>query len=211
MSYMDEEIQKEKKRMQKEQQELESKRQQEQELEESIFDGRVTLLGKQVDFVREEIPELGISVLIPDNFILLSPELKSFIYPMGNEPSHAYGGEGMPYQLSFSKTRHQVPDEGMVKFIPQARKILERMTPKTKVLSADVIKHMQGEECYHIGIMEVVSSAIDMVLYNVMFYFSVDNTLFMGNICFPKKYGARMVKVAKETIDSLIIEKKEES
>lgn len=203
--FMDEEILKEKRRIQKEQQKILEKEMEGEEKEESIFDGSVTIMQRQVSFERVEIPELKISVLMPVDFFALADELKQYIYPAGNRPSHIYGGENIFYQLSFSLTAHQVPDEGMVKFVPMAKKIMEVMGPKTKVINSNVIEHKAEDKKHHIGIVEFVSTAVDMSLYNVMFYVSIDNQLLMGNITFPHKYKKFYVKIAKETIDSLII------
>ncbi|MBD5465866.1 MAG: hypothetical protein HDR22_08630 [Lachnospiraceae bacterium] len=203
--FMDEEILKEKKRIQKEQQEILEKEIKGDKQEESIFDGSVTIMDRPVAYERVEIPELKISVLMPSDFFLVSDEVKQYIYPAGNRPSHVYGGENIFYQLSFSLTAHQVPDEGMVKFVPMAKKLMEAMGPKTKVMNSNVIEHMVEEKKYHIGIVEFISTAIDMSIYNVMFYVSIDNQLLMGNLTFPLKYKNSYVKIAKETIDSLMI------
>ncbi|MBQ2802099.1 MAG: hypothetical protein IJF03_12035 [Lachnospiraceae bacterium] len=205
--FVDEEILKEKRRIQQEQaQLLESERKEtESEKEESIFDGVITIEGQKVQFERVEIPELQISIMMPDFFFLLSEEVKQYIYPAGNRPSHVYGGENIYYQLSLSKTSHQVPDEGMVKFLPMAKKLMEVMGPKTKILAANVVKHPVEDTCYHVGIMEFISQAVDMSIYNVMFYISINNQLLMGNITFPYKKRNSYMKIAKETIDSIIV------
>lgn len=203
--FMDEEILKEKKRIQKEQQEILEKEMKGEEKEESIFDGSITIMERQVTYQRVQIPELKISVLMPSDFFALSDEVKQYIYPAGNRPTHVYGGENIFYQLSFSLTSHQIPDEGMVKFVPMTKKIMEVMGPKTKVMNSNVIEHMVEEKKYHIGIVEFISNAVDMSIYNVMFYVSIDNQLLMGNITFPHKYKKSYVKIAKETIDSLVI------
>ncbi len=205
--YLDEKILKEKRKIQQEQaQLLESEgKESASEKEESIFEGEITIEGQGVRFERVEIPELQISIMLPDTFFSLSEEVKQYIYPAGNRPSHVYGGENIYYQVSLSKTSHQVPDEGMVKFLPMAKKLMEVMGPKTKVLAADVVKHPVEDSCYHVGILEFISQAVDMSIYNVMFYISINQQLLMGNITFPYKKRNDYVKIAKETIDSIIV------
>lgn len=205
--FMDEEILKEKRRIQQEQTQLLEKEKKEEETkkEESIFEDEITIEGQKVQFQNVEIPELQISIRMPESFFLLSEEAKQYIYPAGNRPSHVYGGENIYYQLSLSKTSHQVPDEGMVKFLPMAKKLMEVMGPKTKILDANVIKHPVEDTDYHVGIMEFMSQAVDMSIYNVMFYISIDNQLLMGNIVFPYKKRKSYIKIAKETIDSIIV------
>lgn len=212
--YWDEKILMEKRRLQQEQEQRilqQEKGPTEETKEESIFDGKVTIGDKKIIFERVEISELKISILMPDIFFLLSEDIKKFIYPAGNAPSHVYGGEDITYQLSLSKTTHQVPDDGMVKFLPIAKKVMELMGPKTRILDANVVEHMVGEDCYHLGIMEFISEAVDMSIYNVMFYISIENQLVMGNITFPYKFRKTYMKIAKETIDSLIVLKGDEA
>lgn len=210
--FKDEEILKEKRRIQQEQAQLleSAGKETESEKEESIFEGEIFVEGKKVHFERVEIPELQVSIMMPDFFFLLSEDVKQYIYPAGNRPSHVYGGENIYYQLSLSKTSHEVPDEGMVKFLPMAKKLMEVMGPKTKILAADVVKHQVEDSCYHVGILEFISQAVDMSIYNVMFYISINNQLLMGNITFPYKKRNSYIKIAKETIDSIIILQKGE-
>ena len=205
--FKDEEILKEKRRLQLQQAELLEKetRELESEKEESIFDGEVTIEGQKVRFERVEIPELQISIMMPDIFFALSEEVTQYIYPAGNRPTHVYGGENIYYQLSLSKTSHQVPDEGMVKFLPMAKKLMEVMGPKTKILASNVVKHPVEDTFYHVGILGFISQAVDMSIYNAMFYISINNQLLMGNVTFPYKKRNGYIKIAKETIDSIIV------
>lgn len=210
--FMDEKILKEKRKIQQQQQQIieNQGKESESEKEESIFQGEITLEGQKVRYERVKLPELQISIMMPEIFFLLSEEVKQYIYPAGNRPSHVYGGENIYYQLSMSKTSHQVPDEGMVKFLPMAKKLMEVIGPKTKILAANVVKHPVNDTCYHIGIIEFISQAVDMSIYNVMFYISIDNQLFMGNITFPAKKRNTYIKIAKETIDSIVVLQKGE-
>lgn len=214
MSYIDEEIIKGRKELERQRQEALEKETEEAMQQESIQDEEITLFGQQIRYVRVDIPELQISVLMPEKFFQLSEEVKQFIYPAGNRPSHVYSGENIFYQLSFTKTVNQVPNEGIPKFLPMARKLMEKMGPKTKMINADTIKHSfvlgEEEKTYNIGIIEFLSAAVDMNIYNVMFFFSINNRLMIGNVVTPNKYRKRIAKIAKETIDSLIIYEGEE-
>ena len=62
-----------------------------------------------------------------------------------------------------------------------------------------------------IGIIEFISAAVDMNIYNVMFFFSIENQLMIGNIVTQNKYKNRIAQIAKETIDSLEIYEEEEN
>lgn len=217
MSYTDEEILKGKKAIQQQQKEAMEKVKEEAETEASasITDDEITLFGQSVHYERVSIPELKISLLMPESFFRLADDMVQIIYPAGNRPSHVYSGENIIYQVSFTKTVNQVPNDGIPKFLPMARKLMEKMGPKTRILNADTIAHsfMLGEEekTYNIGIIEFISAAVDMNIYNVMFFFSIENQLMIGNIVTQNKYKNRIAQIAKETIDSLEIYEEEEN
>lgn len=68
MKYMDEEILKVKRAIIEEEKRKESKKNQEKEAEESIYDDVIHIIGEEVHFERRIIPELKVSIYMPENF-----------------------------------------------------------------------------------------------------------------------------------------------
>lgn len=199
MSYNDEEILKAKKAIEEEKKRREAKENMEVEAEESIYDEMVHIIGKTVKFERRAIPELKVSIYMPETFFQFADDIKKLIYPGASAPSHVFGGEDINFQMSLSQTAHAVPDHGMKEFVKISAQLLEAIGPKVTIVE----KRVEEKEDYHIGVLDFVSKAVDMTVYNMQFYISVDGKLLMGNINFPSKFKKRMIPLAKEIITSL--------
>lgn len=205
MEHMDEEILKQKKLLRQQEEKRSSTENMEQEAEESIYDEVVHVIGKETHFERRQIPELGISIFMPETFFMLTDDIRSIIYPAGNAPSHVFAGEDIPFQLAVSMTEHIVPEERMKDFMKQTAWVLEAVGPKVKITETSV----EEKEHFRIGIMEFASRAADMAVYNIQFCVSRENGLLMGTVNFPGKYKKRMVPLAKQMIQSLELTKEE--
>lgn len=68
MGYRDEEILKAKKELREKEKKKTSQEIMEKEAEESIYDEVTHIIGKEVIFRRRSIPELGISIYMPETF-----------------------------------------------------------------------------------------------------------------------------------------------
>lgn len=205
MGYQDEEILKAKKALEEEKKRVQSKENMEKEKEESIYDEVVHIIGKEVKFERRVIPELKVSIYMPESFFQFAEEIKKLIYPGANPPSHVFGGEDLNFQMSLSQTEHAVPDTGMKEFVKISAQLLEAIGPKVTIVE----KRVEEKEDMHIGVLDFVSKAVDMPVYNMQFYISVDGKLLMGNVNFPSKYKKRLIPLAKEIITSLEMIKEE--
>lgn len=203
MSYQDEEIILKRKTMQNEKKKELQDEKIEQEKQESIFNGKIHLFGKEVVFERRTVAEYGLSVLLPKEFEELDEETKEVLYPYGNAPKYAFASGDLPFQVTLNLTENLVPDEGMPKFMAMAQKVMERIGPQARILSNVVVK----KEERHMGLMEIATNAVDMPVFNTQFYLSLgENKLFIGAVTCPAKHHNRMVPLIKEMIDSVVIE-----
>lgn len=205
MEHMDEEILKQKKLLGQQEQKITAAENLEKEAEESIYNDVVHIIGKETHFERRDIPELGISICMPESFFMLTDDIKHIIYPAGNTPSHVFAGEDINFQLAVSMTEHLIPKERLKEFLKKAVQILEAVGPKVRITETSV----EEKENFHIGIMEFVSRAADMMVYNVQFCVSTKQGLLMGTVNFPSKYKTRMIPLAKQMIQSLEITEEE--
>lgn len=210
MEYKDEEILKAKKAIAEEEMRRESRKNLEKEAEESIYDEVVHIVGEEVHFARRVIPELKISIYMPECFFRFSDDVAKMLYPMGNTPSHIFGGEGINFQMLLSQTTHQVPDSGMKDFVDMAAKLIDVMGPKVKIVEKRV-EEKENEEGkkFNIGVLSFVSRAIDTTAYNVQYYISIKGKILMGSITFPSKYKKRLIPLANEVISSIELLKEE--
>lgn len=212
MAYQDETILKAKKANAEEEKRRESRKNLEQEAEESIYDEVVHIVGEEVHFERRIIPELKISILMPECFFRFADDVAKILYPMGNTPSHIFGGQNINFQMLLNQTTHQVQDAEMKSFVEMAAKLIDIMGPKVTIVEKRVEERKkENEEIYHIGMLSFVSRAIDTTTYNLQYYISIQGKILMGSVTFPSKYKKRMIPLAKEVISSIeLLEEREE-
>lgn len=199
MGYQDEQILKAKRELKEQEKKKASQEAMDKEAEESIYDEVTHIIGKEVTFKRRSIPELGISIYMPESFFQFADDISKLIYPAGNTPSHIFGGEEINFQMSLDKTIYPLPDSGMKEFVSMAAKMLEAVGPKVKVIE----KKVEKKEEEYLGMLSFVSKAVDTMVYNIQFYANIDGVLLVGNINFPSKYKKRLIPLAKEIISSM--------
>ena len=211
MEYKDEEILKKKKEIEQAEKKLEANQNQESEAQESIYDEKVHIIGVETHFERRQIPELKVSIYMPENFFQLADDIKTLIYPAGNAPSHVFAGEDINFQMALSQTVHKVPDSGMKEFVDTSAQILQAIGPKVTIVEK-IIEEKEDDngDSFHIGMIAFVSRAVDMMVYNIQYFVSIDGQLLLGTINFPSKFKKRMIPMAKEIIRSIEIIKTEE-
>ncbi len=204
MQYKDEEIMKIKKQMEEEEKRKKSTKKLEQEMNESIYDEKVHIMGEEVTFERRLIPELGISIYMPEDFFRFSDDITKQICPMGNTPSHLFGQLNIGFQLLFNSTTHQVKDKEIKSFVEVTAKYMDIMGPKVRIIEKGVEqKALQDDKMFHIGYVSFVSRALDGNAYNMQFYLSIKEKVLIGSVVFLSKYKKRLIPLAKEIINSI--------
>jgi len=184
----------------------ESKENLENELKESIMDGKVHIYGQEVEFSRRKNEEYGVSIMMPTTSFDLDEQLKMEIYPSGNRPKYVYGNATVNLVISLNLTNNRIPVDKLEPFLDYGEKLLKVTMPKV----TNIERKMIDKEDYQIGVMEFISTAIDTEVYNTTFYVIVKGQILMGNINFPLKYKERQLTIAKEMLESFEIEDVEE-
>ena len=140
MGFQDEEIIKKKKELEQQKKLRESQDRLEKEAEESIYDEIVHIIGEEVHFQRREIPDLKISIYMPETFFLFTDDVKHLVYPGANAPTHVFGGENINFQMSFHQTEHIVPDDGMKKFMDITADLMKAVGPRVTIIEKSIGK-----------------------------------------------------------------------
>ena len=113
--------------------------------------------------------------------------------------------------MALSQTVHKVPDSGMKEFVDTSAQILQAIGPKVTIVEKIVEEKVDDNgDSFHIGMLAFVSKAVDMMVYNIQYFVSIDGQLLLGTINFPSKFKKRMIPMAKEIIRSIEIIKTEE-
>lgn len=204
--YTDEQILKMKKKIEQQIQQREKEENLEEEINQSIFDGKVKILGKEVVFERREIPEFGISILMPKDFEELDADLRKLVYPSSNGPQHVYTSEDEYMNISFKKNSNIVKKEQLKEFVNLSRKIMEVSGPKVKIVKTGEIKN----EDMTIGTMEFISNALDGVIYNYMGFVLLETGVLLISIVYKNARKKRFNPLAREILQSVIGSAQEE-
>lgn len=201
MKYVDEELLKARKELERKAKEEKEERDKviEEENKESIFNGEVHIDGELVAFEERKNEELHISIWMPKELEMLPEEMIAAVYPMGNRPKLVYTGRNINMSIAFNPTNHQIPNNNVADFLQYYKKMLENMGPKNRITSTGIVD--SGE--YHIGCIEAITQAMDTSVKNHMFYISINGNLLMGNITYPLKFRKRQEVISREMISSL--------
>ncbi len=204
--YTDEQILKMKKKMEQQMQQREKDENLEEELQQSIFDGTIQILGKDVTFERREIEEFGITILMPRDFKELDEDLRKLVYPSSNGPQHVFTSEDEYMNISFKQNSNIIKSEQLKEFVNLSKKIMEVSGPKVKIVKTGEIER----EDMNIGTMEFISNAIDGVIYNYMGFVPLGTGVLLVSIVYKNARKKRLNPVAREILQSLICTKQEE-
>ena len=199
MAFMDEEILKQKRKMEDAQKQFESQKNMEAEAESSIYDEQVMIMGNPVHFERREIEGIGVSIMMPTTFFRFEEDITRMVYPAGNPPTHLYGGENIPFQISMNLTEHKIPNDKIKDFLKLSEQMIKAVGPRATIVD----KVVKEKEDYQIAILSFVTRAMDMMVFNNQFYLTVGENLLIGTVNFPSKYKKRFMNMAQEIIMSV--------
>ncbi len=206
MEHMDEQFLKAKRQMEEKEAKRHSDEVIEEELKQSIYDETMNIYGVPVQFVKHELLEGQVSLMMPKDFEALPEEAIAEVYFVGNKPQYMYANDYLYFSVGFNYTTSSIPNEAIGEFGKVAKDIIEKVGPKVKAFKTD--KFQVGD--FQIATLEFVSQALDQSVYNQMFYASLKGKLLIGFVNFPNKYSKRLKKVADEIIHSVVIKEVEE-
>lgn len=206
MGYADEDILKMKQQLDRQEEEAHEEDSVQNENEEQITDGMVHIYGEEVLFERKTVEEFGLSMILPADYNLVDEETKAVLYPLGNRPSHVFACGTVQGTVAMNYTPSAVPNEHIKDFLPKIQKLLEQMGPQSKMLKKEVIE----KEEHNIGVLQFLSHAIDVNVYNFMTFISLEGKLLIITVSFPNKMSDRYVTLAEQMIDSIAFIEKED-
>lgn len=198
MKNVDEELLRQKAKIEEFERERFSEETVEAETGQSIFQGTISIHKIPVAFAEKTLLDGKAAIWMPEDFEAISPEAVAAIYLLGNKPELVMGNAYLNFSVGFHYTQHEVPDEYMGDFLKIARMALERCGPKVKILSEKVRK--VGK--HTVSHMHLLSHTITDTVYNVMFFSSLEGRILIGFINFSNRYRKRYLPIAEEMLQS---------
>ncbi|MCL1810053.1 MAG: hypothetical protein FWG42_09865 [Clostridiales bacterium] len=114
-------------------------------------------------------------MLIPEDFVMMPPEIAEIKYPSESRPDITYTDSEGTTTISFILTRDKLKSEDIEAAMEYLQKVFTRVHPARGILSSDII---EGE--LRVGHFDFISPAIDGEIYNLVFIFSLDGRLAFG-------------------------------
>ncbi len=208
MGNVDEEILKQRAAAEEFEKQRFSKETVEKENKQSIFDGEVLIHEIPVKFAERKLIEDKVAIWMPEDFEEFTPEEIAAVYLLGNKPDMVYGNDTINLSFGYHYTEHEVPNELMEEFLKVVKLILERSGPKVRIISEKVRK----TERHTISKLEFLSHTIEDVIYNVMFFSSLEGKVLICFINFHNEFVERLKPVAQEMWESFrFLEEEKES
>lgn len=203
----DEQILQIRKRMEVELQQKKEKEEKEYDEEKSIFEGKVYIFGNEVTFERREINEFGISILLPNDFVMLEKEVYSLMYPSAEGPKHVFTSQEGYMSVSFKLNNNTIPKEKLNDFVKLSKTLLESGSSRVKVIKTGEVIQVDMQ----IGVIEYISKVLDGVAYNIMGFLPLENGILLICFLFKNSNKKRLCPVAKEILQSIVILEEEQN
>ena len=152
--------------------------------EENQIHKGIKILGKWVYFERRILTNVGITMLMPENFTEMAPEAAMKKYPSQHRPETIFTDETGTVNLLFQYMEGETGNETIEHFRNQVFGMMRRVNPGIKQRELGVIE-VSGKR---IAYVEFSNPAMDGKLYNLMFYMESGGKPLMGSFnCFTKE------------------------
>lgn len=183
----------------------ESTRSEETEEKDSIYTG-IKILGKWIYFERSPLAKETITMMLPKNFVMLSPDMAKKKYPSEQRPETILTDETGTINLMFQYMEGEECDATIENFRNQIFGMMKRVNPGIKEQEIGVVD-VSGKK---IAYVEFSNPVMDGKLYNLMFYLAVKGQPLMGSFNCRTKEMKYWRKVAFDMLQSIEMVEPEE-
>lgn len=198
MEHYDEELLKVQKKAERIEKARHSAKTVEEETKQSIYDEHIEIFRIPTKFDDLKILDGHAVIRMPVDFELRPEAEIKIMFPNGNPPQELYGNSYSYFVIAFNWTSHEMSVVGIPELLPFAKRLMERMGPKARVIKSGIKQREKG----NMGVMEVVANAYQGVSYSYIFYAILDGRLLIGTVMFDRKYRDRLLPIAEEIVDS---------
>jgi hypothetical protein len=167
-----------------------------------VLTGSLLVDGTRLEFHRESLLEDKVSIMIPNTFAEMAPELAALKYPSDHRPNPIFSNDAGSITLGFNHTWSRVEAEEIGTFKDILLQNLHRMQSSITVLE-DGVKNVNGQS---IGYFEFISPALDSDLYNLMFFLELDGRALLCAVNCLESDLEQWQPIAKGIMESIRIE-----
>ena len=149
--------------------------------ENNISDGYIIIGEEKIPFERKSILNDRISILMPEAFDIMPKEMAEIKYPSMNRADEIYTNEETTINLSVSHKNDAAANEDISEVKDALQEVVMRLYPASSVIDSETI----DASGVNIAYFDFSSTAIDMDIYNVIFFLSLDDRLVLGSFNCP--------------------------
>lgn len=167
-----------------------------------VLAGSLLVDGTRLEFHWESLIEDKVSIMIPNAFKEMNPEMAALKYPSDHRPNPIFSNDRGSITLGFNYTWSQVDAEEIGTFKDILLQNLQRMQSSITVLE-DGVKDVNGQQ---VGYFEFISPALDSDLYNLMFFIELDGRALLCALNCLESDSEQWQPIAKGIMESIRIE-----
>ena len=170
--------------------------------EQTIYTG-IKILGEWIAFEERRFIEEKISMTVPAEYKPMDEETAQIKYPMEQRPGVILTDHTGASNISINHMDQAISADELEKFRDKMASMMNRMNPGIKA-QATGTEEISGNKAVYV---EFTNPALDMKLYNLMFFMELDGRVLMININFPAKSMKYWKDPAFEMMRSVKIKK----
>lgn len=145
--------------------------------------GSVFVEDQELVFQEQEIWKEQLWMWMPDTFAPLGRELMRIKYPNENRPDDIYSNSQATVNISLSHKQEKMEPGETREVRDYMGQIIENLYPSSSISDQNVVKAAEHE--HEIAWMDFVTPAMDMQVYNLMFFTPLRGRLLMGSCNCP--------------------------
>lgn len=145
--------------------------------EKRSIDAGIKILGKWIYFERRPLAKETITMMLPKDFVPMSPDIARKKYPSEQRPETILTDKTGTINLMFQYMEGEVSDATIESFRNQIFGMMKRVNPGIKEQEMGLVDAAGKQIAY----VEFSNPVMDGKLYNLMFYLAVKGRPLMGS------------------------------
>lgn len=169
-----------------------------EEKKQSIYDPFVMLHDRRTVFNRQELLEGKVSIVIPEDFVLLDEATRRKIYAVSDTPGCLYSNEQGCFVLGLKQAETKITENQLDFAMNIMKKVFPYSAHNAQLLSAKIMQAQNAP----LGVLEYVHETLLEKVYQIMFLGSLENRMLVGSLHFSLADSEWMVPLAEEIMAS---------
>lgn len=151
--------------------------------ENNILDGYIIMNEEKIPFVRRDVYNGRLSFILPEAFAIMPKELAEIKYPSIQRPDEIYSNNETTVNFTVSLKNDTATNEDIPNAKDAIQQAVMRVYAASKVIDSETIEVAD----LNIAFFDFVTPAIDMDVYNMLFFFSLDDRIMLGSFNCPQE------------------------